>query len=80
MDPVVLAATIAAVPATIAAVASVRNGRVGRRTHHQVSANSHKSATPTVLDLIAEVRDAQVATHKLMVEHLADHAGSDLRH
>lgn len=26
-------------------------------THHQVTKNSHASATPTVLDLIAEVRD-----------------------
>lgn len=48
-------------------------GKKVNETHKQVSENSHKNEKPTVLDLIAELRDEQRVTNRLVVNHINWH-------
>lgn len=73
MDPLIVAALIAAIASLATAALTAAMGKKISETHKQVSENSHKNDKPTVLDLIAEVREEQKATNRLIVEHIAWH-------
>lgn len=71
MDIVVaLIAAIAAIASAV--IAKKQDGKINE-THKQVSENSHKNEKPTVLDLIAEVRDEQRRTNAVLIDHLEWH-------
>jgi len=73
MDPLLGAALIAAAASITTAWMKGRQGKQIKEIHKQVSENSHKNDKPTVLDLIAEVREEQKATNQLIVKHIAWH-------
>lgn len=83
MDPLLGAAIIAAVASLATTLIKERNqGKKIKEIHKQVSENSHANDKPTVLDLIADVREeqrlqriAQNATHDLLVKHIVWHNG-----
>lgn len=85
MDPVVIAAAIAAVPATVAAAATVWNGRRQKRIeHHAVaindSVNHRHPGEPRLLDLARVAAQFAELNHQQIVmldqrldEHIAQH-------
>lgn len=52
MNPVVAAAAIAALTSILTTVLTVRQNKKLNETHEQVTVNSYKSKTPTLLDLV----------------------------
>lgn len=70
---VIVAALIAAAAAIIAAIIPLTQSKWIKETHKQVSENSHKNDKPTVLDLIAELRDEQRRTNAVIIDHLEWH-------
>lgn len=69
----IVAALIAAAAAIAAAVITKKQDGKINETHKQVSENSHKNEKPTVLDLIAELRDEQRRTNAVIIDHLEWH-------
>lgn len=69
----VVLALIAAGGAVMAAYVSSRQTKKINETHKQVSENSHKNEKPTVLDLIADLRDEQRRTNAVIIDHLEWH-------
>lgn len=69
----IVVALIAAAASIIAAAITAKQGKKITETHKQVSENSHKNDKPTVLDLIAEVREEQRETNRLIVNHINWH-------
>lgn len=68
-----IVAIIAACTSLTVAIMTIRQNVKINETHKQVSQNSHKNDKPTVLDLIAEVREEQRATNQLIVRHIEWH-------
>lgn len=61
---VIIAALIAAGASIIVAILTLKQNSKINETHKQVSENSHKNSQPTILDLIADVREEQRETNK----------------
>lgn len=55
---VVIAAGVAAIPASINIVLTLKQGHKVRETHKQVTVNHHSSDFPTVLDRLDDVQNA----------------------
>lgn len=70
-------ALIAAVSSIIVAVMTAKQNHKINETHKQVAENSHKNEKPTILDLIADVRDEQRRTNAVLIDHLEWHAGDN---
>lgn len=72
MEAIIVAA-IAAIGSVVSVYLTKRQDKKINETHKQVTVNSHSSATPTVLDLIAEVRDEQKRTNDRIESHIIWH-------
>lgn len=68
----VATALIASVTAILVAIIA-RDRKKVAETHKQVSQNSHQNEKPTILDLIADLRDEQRRTNAVIIDHLEWH-------
>lgn len=73
----IFVACIAALASIISAVIAKKQNKKIDETHKQVTVNSHSSDTPTVLDLINDLRDEVRDTNKLVVNHIIWHLNSE---
>ncbi len=66
-DPAVQAAAVSSVGIIVVGLLQLRTHKKVNETHHQVTANSHKSKEPTILDRLDDLSNK-------LDKHLEDHA------
>lgn len=69
----IVVALIAAFSAIASACISLKQNKKINETHKQVTVNGGTSSTPTVLDLLAEVRNEVRETNRIVINHLEWH-------